>query len=59
MAEITLIVGSLGLVVAGFTAWYALAHRRVESSLEKVPVRTGRPLHLVRDGDSDLDERSR
>ena len=50
MAEISMIVGSVGLVVAGFAAWYALWHRRVESSFERVPVRAGRSVHVLREG---------
>ena len=58
MAEITLIVGSVGLVVAGFAAWYTIWHRRVESSFERVPVRAGRSVHVLREG-ADLDDRTR
>lgn len=58
MAEITLIVGSVGLVVAGFAAWYTIWHRRIESSFERVPVRARRSVHVLREG-ADLDERTR
>ena len=50
MAEITLIVGSVGLVVAGFAAWYTVWHRKVESSFERVPVRSARSAHVLRQG---------
>jgi hypothetical protein len=50
MAEITLIVGSMGLVAAGFAAWYMIWHRSVESSFERVPVRARRSVHLLREG---------
>ncbi len=58
MADISLIIGSLGLVVAGFAAWYTIWHRRVESSFERVPVRAGRSAHVLREG-ADLDDRTR
>lgn len=54
MAEMTLIVGATGLAVAGFAAWYAIGHRKVESSLERLPVRARRTPVLR---DSDLGER--
>ena len=58
MAEISLLVGSVGLVVAGFAAWYTIWHRRVESSFERVPVRAGRSVHVLREGvDPDADTR--
>ena len=46
MAMITLIVGSVGLFVAGFAAWYTIWHRRVAASFERVPVRTGRSVRV-------------
>jgi hypothetical protein len=55
MTQVTLIVGSVGLFVAGFTAWYTLWHRKVESCFERVPVSTRRNVHLVR-RDVALDE---
>jgi len=58
MEEITLIVGSSGLVVVGFAAWYTIWHRRVESSFERIPVRVGRSVHVLREG-ADLDGRTR
>ncbi|HEX3333767.1 MAG TPA: hypothetical protein VHS57_05460 [Acidimicrobiales bacterium] len=45
---ITLIIGSIAFFVAGFAAWYTLWHRRLESSFERVPVRTGRSVHVLR-----------
>jgi hypothetical protein len=54
MAEITLIVGATGLVVAGFAAWCTIGRRKVESSLERLPVRARRTPVLR---DSDLGER--
>jgi hypothetical protein len=54
MAEITLIVGAGALFVTGFVSWYTIWHRRVESSIEKVPVPTGRWAHVQRRG-ADLD----
>jgi len=54
MAEITMIMGSFALFVAGFVAWYTLWHRKVESCFERVPVDTNRSAYLVR-GDADVD----
>jgi len=51
MAMITLIVGSVGLFAAGFAAWYTIWHRRA-ASFERVPVRTGPSVHVVREGES-------
>ncbi len=48
MAVVTLIVGSLTLFVAGFATWYAIWHRRVESAFERVPVASGRAVHVLR-----------
>jgi hypothetical protein len=49
MAQITLIVGSAALFVAGFLgAWYTLWHRKVEAAFERVPVGDGRNVHLLR-----------
>jgi len=45
MAMITLIVGSVGLFVAGVAAWSTISHRRA-ASFERVPVRTGRSVHV-------------
>ena len=41
MVEATVIAGSVGVVVAGLVTSYTLWHRRLASSLERVPVRTG------------------
>ena len=49
MAEITLIAGSVGLVVAGFAAWYTIWHRRI-SSFQRLPVRARRLVHVLREG---------
>ncbi len=51
MAMITLIVGSVGLFAAGFAAWYTIWHHRA-ASFERVPVRTGPSVHVVREGES-------
>jgi uncharacterized iron-regulated membrane protein len=48
MAQITMIIGSIALFVAGFVAWYTLRHRRVESALERVPVRSRQGAHVLR-----------
>ena len=58
MAEITVILGTVGLLVAGFAAWYAIWHRRVESSFERVPVRARPSVHVRRE-DVDPDQRTR
>jgi len=52
MAMITLVVGSVGLFVAGFVAWYTIWQRRAASSFERVPVRTRRSADVVSDGES-------
>jgi hypothetical protein len=46
MAQITMIIGSVALFVAGFLSWYTLSHRRVESALERVPVGSRRSVQL-------------
>ncbi len=51
MAMIMLVVGSVGLFAAGFAAWYTIWQRRA-ASFERVPVRTGRSVHVVRQGES-------
>ena len=48
MAQITMIVGSVGLFVAGFVAWYTLWHRRVRPAFERARVGSGRNVHLLR-----------
>jgi hypothetical protein len=50
VAVITLIVGSVGLFVAGFVAWYTLWRLRLASRLERVPVKSGRPLYVLHEG---------
>ena len=55
MAEIMVILGSVGLFVAGCTAWYAVWHRRVSATFEQVPVRTARSAHVVRRADERTD----
>ncbi len=52
MAMITLIVGSVGLFVVGFAAWYTIWHHRAASSFERVPVSTGRSVHVPRVAES-------
>jgi hypothetical protein len=48
MAMIALIIGSVALIVTGFVAWYTVWHRRFESSFERIPVRSGRSLPILR-----------
>jgi hypothetical protein len=50
MAEVAVIAGSIGVFVAGFLGWYTLWHRRLGSSFERAPVRTGRTAYLLREG---------
>ena len=50
MAEVAVISGSIGVFVAGFAAWYTLWHRRLATSFERVPVRSGRAAYLLREG---------
>lgn len=57
MAVLTLIIGSVALFAGGFSTWYAVWHRRVESSFERIPVATGRTVHVLREGVSLGDER--
>lgn len=51
MAEITVILGSAGLFVAGFVAWYTVWPRRASDALERVPVAPARAAHVVRYAD--------
>ena len=46
MAMITLVVGSVGLLAAGVVGVPIWRHRA--SSLQRVPVRADRPVHVVR-----------
>jgi uncharacterized iron-regulated membrane protein len=48
MVQITMVLGSVALFVAGFVAWYTLWHRRIESAFERVRVGNGRKVHLLR-----------
>jgi hypothetical protein len=50
MAALTLIIGSITLLAAGFGTWYAVWHRRMESCFERVPVSSGRSVHVLRRG---------
>lgn len=50
MAMVTLIIGSVAFFAAGFLAWCTLWHRRIESSLERVPSTSGRTGDELRDG---------
>ncbi len=50
MAEITVVLGSVGLFVAGFVAWYTVWHRRVTAAFEQVPVGADRSVHVLRRG---------
>jgi hypothetical protein len=50
MAVSTLIVGSVGLFLAGFAAWYVVRRLRLASSFVRVPVKSGRPRRLLREG---------
>jgi hypothetical protein len=45
---IALIIGSVALIVTGFVAWYTVWHRRFESSFERIPVRSGRSVPILR-----------
>jgi hypothetical protein len=47
LAEITVIVGSVGLFVASFAASYTMWHRRAATAFERVPV-TARSAPVVR-----------
>ena len=42
MAEVSVILGSAGLFIAGFLAWYTMWHRRTATAFERIPVRTAR-----------------
>ena len=50
MAEITGILGAVGLFVAGFVTWYTMWHRRLSAAFERVPVGTARSVHVLRRG---------
>jgi hypothetical protein len=57
MTEIAVIVGTAALFVGGFMAWYAAWHRRVEPSIERIPVRTRSSVHAQREGSEPEDRR--
>jgi hypothetical protein len=58
MAQITMIVGSVALFVAGLVAWYTQWRRRVQPAFERVRVDNGRNVHLLRrDPREDLRDR--
>ncbi len=48
MEQITVVVGAVGLFLAGLVAWYTRWHRRVATTFERVPVGTARSAHVVR-----------
>lgn len=50
MATLSLIIGSVALFAAGFAVWYTIWHRRVEAAFERVPVESGRSVHVLREG---------
>ena len=52
MAEITVVVGSVGLGAAGLVAWYTKSQRRAVASLKRIPVRvrTARSAPALRRG---------
>jgi hypothetical protein len=50
MAVIMLILGTVGVFVAGFVAWYTMWHRRMATAFERVPVSTDRSAQVVRRG---------
>jgi len=50
MTGIVAIVGFSAVFVAGSLRWYRSWHRRVETALEKVPVRHGHSARVLRQG---------
>jgi surfactin synthase thioesterase subunit len=50
MAVLSLIIGSIALFAGGFAVWYTVWHRRVEAAFERVPVESGRSVHVLRQG---------
>jgi hypothetical protein len=48
MAQIVVILGAVGVFVAGFVAWYTMWHRRMATAFERVPVGTARSVLVVR-----------
>jgi len=57
MGEIAVIIGAVALFVGGFAAWYAIWRHKVAASFERVPVRAGRQVQLLRQ-DADQDHRA-
>jgi hypothetical protein len=56
MATISLIIGSIALLVGVFTTWYTVWHRRMASRFERIPVGGGRSAHVLREGVSSGDD---
>lgn len=50
MAVLSLIIGSIALFTGGFAVWYTVWHRRVEAAFDRVPVESGRSVHVLRQG---------
>lgn len=50
MAVLSLVIGSIALFAGGFAVWYTVWHRRVEAAFERVPVESGRSVHVLRQG---------
>jgi hypothetical protein len=48
MAVLSLVIGSIALFTGGFAVWYTVWHRRVEAAFERVPVESGRAVHVLR-----------
>jgi hypothetical protein len=48
MAVLSLVIGSIALFTGGFAVWYTIWHRRVEAAFERVPVDSGRSVHVLR-----------
>ena len=57
MAEITLILGSVGLLMGGCSAWFAVWRRRASAAFERVPVSTARSTRVVRRADERTESR--
>jgi hypothetical protein len=50
MATLTLIIGSIVLLAGAFATWYTVWHLRIESRFERIPLRDGRSVHVLREG---------
>jgi hypothetical protein len=50
MAEVSVVLGSVGVFAAGFLTWLTLWHRRATRALQRVPVGSGRAVRVVRPG---------